>query len=40
MEEETKFEEGMILVEDNSDGDDPFGDDEEDEDSEWEEDEW
>ena len=24
MEEETKFEEGMILVEDNSDGDDPF----------------
>jgi len=40
MEEETKFEEGMILVEDNSDGDDPFGDDEEDEDSEWEEEEW
>merc|ERR1712203_1224506 len=40
MDEETKFEEGMILVEDNSDGDDPFGD-EEDEYSEWEDDdEW
>ena len=40
MEEETKFEEGMIKVEDNSGGENPFGDNN-DEDSDWEdEEEW
>jgi len=35
IEEESKFDEGMIKIEDNSGGEDPFGDD--DEDLEWEE---
>ena len=39
IEEESKFEEGMIKIEDNSGGEDPFGDDDDDEDLEWEEDE-